>query len=176
MRQGERGFTSVELLVATAIIALIAGGATMTIAQAFEGTERNNNHVTAVNQVQNAGYWISHDAQMAAIVDTDNLTPPDFLILKWTDWGYDEDSIYNSVTYSIEAVSEGIGKLKRRHQDTAGTDEQILVAEYVYYNPADPDNTTKATHDRPVLTVKLVSIFGGAEETREYKIFCRRIF
>ncbi len=34
--------------------------------------------MTVVRQVQNAGYWLSRDAQMAQSVNADNLTSPDF--------------------------------------------------------------------------------------------------
>ena len=176
MKQGEKGFSLIELIVVTAVIALIAGAATMTVFQVVKSTEGSNDRMTAGNQVQNAGYWINRDAQMAESVTTDNLTPPDFLILKWTDWGYDEDSIYHSVVYSLENVSGSIGKLKRTHQDSVGTDEQLLVAEYIYYNPNDPDNTTKASYESGVLTMQLVAVFGDAEETREYRIYCRPNF
>jgi len=176
MRQAENGFSLIEVIVVTAVVALIAGAASMTMFQVVKSTESSNDRMTAGNQVQNAGYWISRDAQMAESVTTDDLTPPYFLILKWTDWGYDEDSIYHSVVYSLEDVSGGIGKLKRTHQDSVGTDEQRLVAEYVYYNPSDPDNTTKASYESRVLTLKLVAVFGDAEETREYRIYRRPSF
>ena len=176
MKQGERGFTIIEVVVATAIIGLIAGAATMTTFQMFRDTERTNDHLTVVRQVENAGYWINRDTQMAGSLITENLTPPDFLVLNWTEWGYGEDSIYHSVTYSIEDVSEEIGKLKRTHQDSEGTNEQMLVAQYIYYNPGDPDNSSNVSYQDPMLLLKVVSAFGDAQETREYKIYCRSNF
>jgi len=176
MSRSERGFTLIEVLVATAVVALIAGAATMSVFQVINGTERSNEHITAVDHVQNAGCWITRDTRMAETVSTDNLTPPDFLILKWTDWGYGKDSVYHSVIYSLEDVSEGIGRLKRTHQDSVGTEEQILVAEYIYYDPNDPGNTTEASYEEPVLTVKIVALFEDAEEVRDYKIYHRPNF
>ncbi len=60
MKRGERGFTLLELVVAAAIITLASGAAGIATFQVFKGTERNNNYMTAVRQVQNAGYWIIH--------------------------------------------------------------------------------------------------------------------
>ena len=166
----------VEVIVVIGIMALVAAAMTMSVFQMTTGTEQSSSYITAVRQVQNAGYWISHDGQMAESVDTDNLTPPAFLILKWTDWGYDSDSIYHSVVYSVENVFEGVGKLRRTHEDSEGTSEETLVAEHIYYNPGDPGNTTKASCDGCVLTAKIVAMFGDVEETREYKIYPRPEF
>ncbi len=176
MKQGQCGFTFIELAMATAIMALIASTATMVTFSVLNNTERTNNQMTVVRQVENAGYWISQDIQAASSVSTENLTPPDFLALTWTEWGYDEDSIYHSVTYSIEDLSGGIGKLRRNHQDSQGASEQTLVAEYVYYNLSDPANTSNVSHQEPMLTLKIVCLLEDAREMREYKIQSRPNF
>jgi prepilin-type N-terminal cleavage/methylation domain-containing protein len=86
MKKRERGFTYLELIIALSIGALLAGAATMATFQVLNGTERNNDEVTIVRQVQNASYWINRDAQMSQSANTDNLTSPDFLTLTWTEW------------------------------------------------------------------------------------------
>ncbi len=68
MKLGEKGFTLIELLMVIAIVALIANAAAMSTFQVLRNTESNRNKMTAVNQVQNAGYWISLDAQRAQTV------------------------------------------------------------------------------------------------------------
>ncbi len=170
MKLGERGYTLIELLVAITIMSLASTAAGAAIFQIFRGTERNNDHMTVVSQVQNAGYWISRDAQMAQSVTTDNLTLPDFLILDWTEWDAAGDPIYHSATYFFEDLTDGIGKLKRNHWSSAGASEQTLVAQYIYYDPNDVDDTSKAGYQSPVLTVQLTALFEEALETREYKI------
>jgi len=131
--------------------------------------------MTAVRQVQNAGYWISRDALMAE--STDNVTtPPDFLILNWTEWGYDEDSIYHRVTYSFEDMPSGLKKLKRTHEINGEVSAQTLVAEYIYYNPDNPDNTTKASYESSVLTVQIAAAIGEANEIKEYRVWHRPNF
>lgn len=290
MKLGEKGFTLIELIVAVAIIALIGSATATATLQVLRVTGRNNEHMTAVRQVHNIGYWISRDAQMAQSVATDNLTEPDFLVLNWTEWNYADDPIYHSVTYffedlidlaggnpipetewggtfggssldfgevvrqtadggyiiagatsscgagsydvyliktdasgnkewekaiggsssdfaySVEQTTDGgyiiagatdshgagggdvylvkvsplinipVGKLKRSHWSSAGTNEQTLVAEYIYFNPDDPDNTTKASYQDSVLNVQLTSLFEEAIETREYMINLRPNF
>jgi len=170
MKLGEKGFTLVELVVAITITVLASGAAGAAIFQIFGGTERNSDHLTVVRQVQNAGYWISRDAQMAQSVTTDNLTLPDFLILSWTEWDEAGEPIYHSVTYFFEDLADGIGKLKRSHWSSAGANEQTLIAQYIYYDPGDVDDTSKASYQSPVLTVKLTAVLEEILETREYKI------
>ncbi len=170
MKHGEKGFTLIELIIATTIMVLASGAAGAAIFQIFGGTERNSDHLTVVRQVQNAGYWISRDAQMAQSVITDNLTPPDFLILSWTEWDAAGDPTYHSARYSFEDLTDGIGKLKRSHWSSAGANEQTLVAQYIYYDPNDVDDTSKASYQSPVLTVQLTALLEGTLETREYKI------
>ena len=176
MKHGERGFTYIELIIAITIMVLASGAAAMATFQVFKGTERNNNYMTAVRQVQNAGYWISHDAQMAQSVTTDNLTLSDFLILSWTEWDAAGDPVYHSARYFFEDPTDGIGKLKRSHWSSAGANEQTLVAEYIYYDPNDIDDTSKASYQSPVLTVQLTALFEETLETREYKIKHRTNF
>ena len=170
MKLGEKGFTLVELVVAITIMVLASGAAGAAIFQIFNGTGRSNSHMTAVRQVQNAGYWISRDAQMAQTATIDNLTLPDFLILSWTEWDDAGDPIYHSATYSFEELTDGIGKLKRGHWSSAGANEQTLIAEYIYYDPNDVDDTSKASYESPVLTVQLTALFEEILETRAYKI------
>ncbi|MFH0847843.1 MAG: prepilin-type N-terminal cleavage/methylation domain-containing protein [Chloroflexota bacterium] len=176
MRRGERGFTLVEIVVAAAISVLVAGGASLAIFQLLKDTERTNDHLSAVRNVENAAYWINHDTQMADNLNWESLTPPAILVLGWTDWGYDEASVYHSVTYSIEDLSGGIGALKRRHEDSLGSSEELMVADYVYYDAADPVNTTQLSYARPVLTLKATTRLGESQETREFRIYCRPDF
>jgi len=72
MKLGEKGFTLIELLMVTAVVALIANAAAMSTFQVLRNTESNRNKMTAVNQVQNAGYWISLDAQRAQLVEAES--------------------------------------------------------------------------------------------------------
>ena len=176
MKRSEHGFTLLELAVVLSMSAMIALAATTFTFHALGTTERTDAHLTVVSNAENAGYWISRDASMADNVITDNLTPPTFLILKWTDWGYGTDNVYHSATYSIENLSGGIGQLKRRHQDSSGTDQQIVVANYIYYNPADPTNSTNVTHQSPTINLIVATRFGSASEVRQYQIYQRPNF
>ena len=173
MKHGESGFTIIEIAVTVGIIGLIAGAATATIFHAFKDTGRTNDHMTAVRHLENAAYWMGRDARMADIVTTTNLTAPAILILKWTEWGYGTDSVYHQVTYSVDNVSGNVGNLKRKYENSVGTNQQILVANYIYYNLADPGNSTNITYVSPILDVKVATRFGLAQERKEFQIYRR---
>ncbi len=160
----QRGFTLIELLIAVAITALITGVVTTAIFQAFTVSARNNSHMTAVRQVQNAGHWISQDAQMAQEVDTDD---PDTLVtLTWTEW---VDETVNVVTYSITVDDE----LKRSHFEDGSPTSEMIVARYidsVTYDFTDTDGDGVDDTLTFTITAAVGDYPATVSETRVYEI------
>ena len=177
--RSEKGFTLIEMITVTAILGAIMGVMSMTIGMIPKISEQSNDQAIALRQVQNAGYWISRDTQRAQHVHKD-VTAPDFLIFTWTEWDYGGSSnIYHLVTYMLQDMPNGAKKFMRRHQDSEGVDEQILIAEYIYYDPAgDPVNSTKVIdYQSPILTVRITALFGEAEMvSRDYEASRRPTF
>lgn len=66
MRKNESGFTLVELLVATLIASLIVSFSGTAIYQFLTVTERSTVMMTALHEVQNAGFWFTQDGQTAS--------------------------------------------------------------------------------------------------------------
>ena len=95
----QNGFTLVELLVVLAITALLTGGITVSIFQVLNINSFGNTHMLAVRQVQNAGYWVSHDAQMAQTISPANDSDGFPLTLDWTEYW---DGDLHHVVYTIE--------------------------------------------------------------------------
>lgn len=168
MKRGEKGFTFIELIVALGIIVLVGGAASMTTFQVFRGIDRNNAHNLVVQQVQNGGYWIGRDTRMALSVSTDNLTLPDFLVLGWTEWDGGGEPVYHTATYYFEGLNNGVGTLKRRYWSSDGANRQTLIAQHIYYDPADPSRTSQVSYAAPSLTLQLTALFEQNIETREY--------
>ena len=69
MKRGQRGFTLIEILVSIAIMASIVGGLSTATVSLITHHKSSTNQNLALNQVQNAGYWISRDVQVAKIID-----------------------------------------------------------------------------------------------------------
>jgi len=176
MKKNENGFTLLEMAVVIGISAMLALTAAVFTFHALRTTGQTRDHLNADSNVQNAAYWISNDAYMADNVVTENLAPPVFLVFNWTEWGYGESNIYHYATYSVDNITDGVGQLKRRYQDSNGTDQQTLVGRYVYFNLSDPANTTSVTYENRTVSLKMVIRSGIASEVRDYLIHCRPDF
>ncbi len=167
MKPHQKGFTLIEMAISIGIYTLIATALMISVFQLLTNTERNNDRITAIRQVQNTGHWISNDVQVSQDVTTDNLTPPDFLILGWTDMG--SGDLYR-VVYTLEDMPEGETKKMLRNQSiNGGANTTTLIARYI--NP-DPTKTKSEFSDGVFsLTVTAnVSTVRAESETRIYTL------
>ncbi len=168
INKNQRGFTLIELVIAIAITGIITGGITMTIFQVITGNIRTSNHMTAVRQVQSAGYWVSHDTQMAQLVES-GASSGFPLTLTWTEWG--SENVTHQVTYTLED-----NKLWRGHviSDNSTVDNQTgIMAQYI--DPATSCNFTDTDgdgiDDTLVLTVTATVGSGSPQEQSETRVY-----
>ncbi len=156
-----KGFTLLELLIALGIMSAIGGGMVMSTMTIVKITPQSNDHIIALHQTHNAGYWITRDVQTAQAV---NISPPygEFVILTSVVTGSD-DSI---ITYELEDMAGGLKKLMRVKDG-----ESIMVAENVYYDPdADPDNSTKIlNYQNNQLSFRICTKSGDVTVTNKYE-------
>ena len=161
IHRNQKGFTLIELMIAVAIGSLVIGAATMTLSQVFSGSARSSNHMIAVRQVQNAGYWIGYDTQMAQSVEP-ALDPDGFpLALTWTEWDGTVDGTVNEVVYDIAG-----DKLQRVHYTNTVLDETTFVAEFV-----DSTNTSCQLTDGVLIFTVNVTVGTGSQETNETRVY-----
>jgi len=146
----------IELLVIIGLTGIIGAATTMSIHQIFTGTALSNDQNTAINQVRNAGHWISRDVQMANNV-TDSPEDGNFLKLTWTSWSGGN----HIVAYSLLESSSGLKELWRDYDG-----QRTLIAQYI-----DPYNTNCTWHEvTSILTVTITATIGDKTETRTFKI------
>lgn len=160
----QRGISMIELLVGVAIFGLISSGVAYTVMQMLSVNASSNNHVTAIRQVQNVGYWASRDAQQAqTITDEDDPETTDItesLIVEWVEW----DGTTNKIVYVVD------GNEVKRIVDINGSTEEYIIARFITVADFVLDENNR------LLTVTVTATVGGfqqVEETRVYEVIPR---
>lgn len=124
----QSGFTLIDLLIFIAVGGILGAAIVMSTTQLFQGSGYSNNYNKAMNNVRNAGEWISRDGRMA---ETVNMAPTvGFLELTWHDY----DGTLHTVIYEYTA-----DKTITRQFDTGSPTtvaENINITPTIYYNSA----------------------------------------
>jgi prepilin-type N-terminal cleavage/methylation domain-containing protein len=175
IKKDQRGFTLIELLVVTAVVALIAGATGMATVQAVNITQHSNEQMTVIRQAQNLGSWISRDAQMAEYVSCYHpLHDWLYTLFTWTEEPDSDNETWHMVWYDFDPVSGNIGEIERHHLSSAPPYYQkTTVAEHIYRNFNDPDNTTEFSYQDSVFTARITARLGETEASKEYKVYRR---
>ena len=164
LKKGQRGFSLVELVIVVALAGLVGVAITATAFQVFTFTTRISNQMTAIRQVQQAGFWISPDVMMAQ-----NVTPGGcancLLTLNWTDGASNK----HGVMYRLVDMSGGLRRLQREHYigTPLALNSTTTVAEYISY-PAGTSCAWNSTARK--LTFTVTATVGGRNETRVYQV------
>jgi prepilin-type N-terminal cleavage/methylation domain-containing protein len=155
LKVNEKGFTLIEILVALAIAGAIMGVMAAAVITIIKTTSQNDEWNVNMRQVQNAGYWISHDALMAQSVSTN--TTGFFLTLSWSDWNNTSGTQYNNIIcYALN------GNTLTRSLNGGSA---ILIAQYIV-----PPTTTRQW-DGQTLTVTIrASLHGKRYAQQTYQI------
>ncbi len=158
----QKGFTLIEMLMVVSLVGIIGGVAAMTTTTMMRLVPQSNDHVITQRQVQNAGFWITRDIQMAQVVNT---SPEGGGFIQMTLNVVGSPDVI--VTYELEDMVDGMKKLMRRTD--VGT--EMMVAEYIYYNPdEDPDNSTRImNYLSPTLTFAVTSKSGNVSVSKKYE-------
>lgn len=166
MIRDQRGLTLVELLIAIVLAGIVTSGITITIGHMFTWSTRTNNHMTAVRQVQTAGYWVSRDALQAqrwTISEPGSSDPVNSGFPFTLEWEWEGRE--TKVTYSIS----GENRLLRTVEITGEAEVSSYVAQHI-----DPDGTSigesLSTEGRKVLKLEVTATVAEQSETRVYDV------
>ncbi len=158
MKRGEKGFTLIELLIGLAITGIIIAPLTWSTITLLTSPQRSTDQNVVLQQVQNAGRWLSRDVQMAGSV---NPTAPNGFPLTLTipvDDNPDND-------YTIDYVFDG-SKLKRQVYNSSHT----LISETLIANYIATDNTTFSTLGSKLHKLTIRASKGRAVVTMNYEV------
>ena len=175
----QRGFTLIELLVVIAITSIITLGLVMSIFHLYNGHAQASGEANVIRQVQNAGYYISRDTQMARQVSIDSdPDTPEVVTLTWYWYTWHEDSgdrdgdgirtiytleegrLYRNYYYAIEDVATG-----EVNEDDYTLKSRTLVAEYI----SVIDFSLDSGGYKLTVTASIDGIAGEQVETRTYE-------
>jgi prepilin-type N-terminal cleavage/methylation domain-containing protein len=131
MHKGQRGLTLVELVIVVALAGIVSVAIVATTFQVFTFSALASNQMTAIRQVQQAGFWVSPDVMMAQDIEL-GASSGFPLTLEWTDLETDD---VHQVVYTLEDMGNGLNKLVRAHYITPEGEptalELMVVAEYI---------------------------------------------
>ena len=175
LHKSQRGFTLVELVIVVALAGLVGAAITATAFQVFTFNTRLYNQMTAIREVQQAGFWVSPDVMMAQTVAPGGCANC-LLTLNWTDGANNK----HGVIYRLVDMSPaGLTRLQREHYIGAplALNSTTTVAEYIDVT-IDPVTGKPKTRCEPLgvlppgvaLNFTVTATVGGRTETRTYEV------
>ena len=167
MKRYEKGFTLIEVLVATAIMAMIGAGVTTTAGQIINGSQRNNDWATSVRHAQNIGYWVRQDALMAQsvnVTDDPETTDVEFIILDWKDW---ETGDTHNIRYILLDSADSLKKVQRKEltRDNNGVEignDTTFIADNI--------NTANLSEQDGAWRLSVEAVSGMKNSAKTYRI------
>jgi prepilin-type N-terminal cleavage/methylation domain-containing protein len=158
-KTNQKGFTLIEIVIALGIFGLVIAAATGTIAQVIQSS-RSSEHMTALRQVQSAGYWVSKDGIQAQTITTLGY----LLYTSRTDW---DDSELHETVYSLQDMpSGGLKQLQRQEWLNGAPASTIIISRYI-----DPDQTSCSWNaTAKALTFTVTATMNQQTETRTYEV------
>lgn len=162
LKRGQRGFSLVELVIVVALAGIVGVAITATAFQVFTFSTRTSNQMTAIRQVQQAGFWVSPDVMMSDPDEVD-VDPGGgkFLVLGWT-----HNGTVHEVDYILENIPfTDVARLTREHYVDSALDSITTIAEYI-----DPTMTSFDPVGDGAYDFTVFARVGDQTESRVYEV------
>ncbi|MFC2071417.1 type II secretion system protein J [Chloroflexota bacterium] len=136
MKQRQKGFTLIEIILATGIAGAIVAVVALTTTTLLMNSQQPSVQQILLQQVQNAGYWMPRDIQMSGNVTLSG--PNGFPVTINIPVDQDENN-----NYDVKYLFAG-DKMKRQQFDSLDNlTSETLIAQYVDINNTTCDNVTE---------------------------------
>ena len=158
IRRREKGFTLIEVIIAMAVTSVIIVALAMTTTTLITNSQGTTERSIVLRQVQNAGYSISCDVQMAEKVTLDGTSGFPLILNIPVDTNQSND-------YSVNYLFNG-NKLKRQLYDSS----HVLIRETVVAEYIDVGETTFTDLGSNTYELTVKASRGEATTERNYQV------
>ncbi|MFC1991356.1 type II secretion system protein J [Chloroflexota bacterium] len=156
MRQGQKGFTLLEILLATAIIGAIVAVVAMTTTTLLKNSQQPSTRHILLQQVQNAGYQMPRDINMSGNV---TLSGP-------TGFPVTINIPINQVdNYNVEYLLDSDNLTRKQYNYLGSLTSETVVAQYVDIGNTTCDNVMEGYYK---LTIRVS--MGEEAVTASYEV------
>jgi Tfp pilus assembly protein PilW len=154
--KSQKGYGLIEITTGLALTMILIVGLTTFSVQTVALSTRSKNRMQAMTQVENAGYWVSRDVQMAANLTLgENAGFP--LQLAWVDTDENE----YEVTYNITQ-----DQMQRSLVKNDEAPVQSLIMQSINSTPS----LTYLSYADGLLTFNITSTYRNSDASRNYQI------
>lgn len=152
----QKGYGLLEIIIALALVGILGLGITAFTIQTITETKRSSVHMQAIQHLENAGFWVSRDVQMAQTV-TVGPSAGFPLQLEWVDTNQD---VYQ-VTYNATG-----NQVQRSLVKNDGEPLKLIVAQSINNAPT----LTSCDYTNGLLTFNVTATLGNYSLSRTYQI------
>lgn len=162
----QKGFTLLELLVASAVSGIMLSGLVTAIFQTIRVTTSNSTQITALEDIKSVAHRVIADVRMAQTTyPVDGAPPVNNLVLDWTSW-YDVSGQLSSVARHDEYTLLSGGKVQRYYDPDTSLAANEITATFGRYI-----SDIKFSRQGSVVIVTITSSPEGEPETAEQETY-----
>ena len=157
MKQRQKGFTLIEIVVALGITGAILAAVAITTTTLMMNSGQPSRQHTLLQQAQNAGYWIPRDINMASVVTPSGANGfPITLNIP-----VDQDENHD---YTVDYLFYGDNLKRKQYDSSHNLTAETLIAQYV-----DSDHTAFVSVEVDLYKLTIRTSIGEEVVTMSYE-------